>query len=62
MRDSNEVSPVERDLVIFLDPVLKLGKQAAAAVSKGNQMLALVRQSFVCLDSVMLPLLFKSLV
>ena len=57
-----DVSPVERDLGVFLDPVLKFRKQAAAAVSKGNQMLALVKRSFVCLDMVTLPLLFKSLV
>ena len=53
---------MERDLGVFLDPLLKFRKQAAAAASKGNQMLALIRRSFVCLDTVMLPLLFKSLV
>ena len=45
-----------------MDPVLKFRKQAAAAASKGNQMLALVKRSFACIDTVTLPLLYKSLV
>ena len=57
-----EVTPTERDLGIFVNLVLKFCKQAAAAASKGNQMLALVKRSFACIDSVTLPLLYKSLV
>ena len=57
-----EVTPTERDLGIFVDPVLKFRKQAAAAASKGNQMLALVKRSFACINNVTLPLLYKSLV
>ena len=56
-----EVIPTEKDLGIVLDLMLKFREQAAAAASKGNQMLALVR-SFICIDSVTLPLLFKTLV
>ena len=63
MRDTVlEASPAERDLGIFLDPALKFRKQAAAAASKGNQMLALVKRSFKNIDTVTLPLLYKSLV
>ena len=43
---SSSLSPAERDLGIFLDPALKFRKQVAAAASKGNQMLALVKRSF----------------
>ena len=57
-----EATPAEKDLGIVLDLMLKFREQAAAAASKGNQILALVRRSFVCIDSVTLPLLFKTLV
>ena len=53
---------IEKDLGIHLDSVLKFRKQAASAAAKGNQMLALVRRSFCCIDMVTLPLLYKSLV
>ena len=52
----------EKDLGIHLDSALKFRKQASSAAAKGNQMLALVRRSFFCIDAVTLPLLYKTLV
>ena len=52
----------EKDLGIIMDTELKFRKQAAAASAKGNQMLALLKRSFMCIDSSTLPLLYKALV
>ena len=53
---------VERDLGVKIDCVLKFRQQAAAAIAKANQVLAVIRRSFALLDETTLPLLFKSLV
>ena len=53
---------VERDLGVQVDCELKFREHTAAAVSKASQILAVIRRSFECIDSVTLPLLFKSLV
>ena len=52
-----EHTHAEKDLGIFLDDKLKFCKQAAAASSKGNQLLALIKQSFLSIDKLTLPLL-----
>ena len=52
----------EKDLGIYLDSELKFWKQAAAAAAKGNQLLALIKRFFLCIDVVTLPLLYKTLV
>ena len=52
----------EKDLGIVMDDELKFYQQTAAAIAKASQMLAVVRRSFVNLDEVTLPLLFKSVV
>ena len=52
----------ERDLGVIMEEDLKFRKQAAAAVSKASQILAVIRRSFAILDSTTLPLLFKTLV
>ena len=57
-----ESVPIEKDLGVHVDTDLKFRKQAASAAAKGNQMLALVRRSFGCIDRVTLPLLYKTLV
>lgn len=57
--DSTEV---ERDLGVHIDPLLKFRQQAAAAVAKATQVLAVIRRSFALIDEMTLPLLFKSLV
>lgn len=57
-----EQTAVERDLGIHVDCELKFRKQAAAAVSKASQILAVIRRSFARIDVETLPLLFKSLV
>ena len=57
----SEVSE-ERDLGVIIDEELKFRKHAATAVSKANQILGIIRRSFELLDSVTLPLLFKTLV
>ena len=53
---------LEKDLGIFMDSDLKFRKQAASAVAKASQILALIRRSFQAIDCVTLPLLFKTLV
>ena len=53
---------VERDLGVRIDSILKFREQAAAAVAKANQVLAVIRRSFALIDETTLPLLFKSLV
>ena len=52
----------EKDLGVFVDAELKFRKQAAAAVSKASQIMAVIRRSFILLDKFTLPLLFKMLV
>ena len=52
----------EKDLGVFVDAELKFRKQAAAAVSKASQIMAVIRRSFSLLDKFTLPLLFKTLV
>ena len=53
---------VEKDLGVQIDDSLKFREQAAAAVAKGFQILSVIRRSFLTLDRITLPLLFKSLV
>ena len=52
----------ERDLWVYVDNDLKFRKQAASAVAKASQVLALIRKSFRAINCDTLPLLFKSLV
>ena len=53
---------VERDLGVLIDTELKFREQAASAVAKASQILAVIRRSFQLLDRTTLPLLFKTLV
>ena len=63
MRDTVlQQTRTEKDLGVHLDHDLKFRKQASAAAAKGNQLLALIRRSFSCIDSTTLPLLYKTLV
>ena len=63
MREVNlEATDTERDLGLHIDTSLKFRKQAAAAASKANQILAVVKRSFELLDESTVPLLFKTLV
>ena len=57
-----EAVAAEKDLGIYVDSDLKFRRQAAAAVSKASQVLAIVSRSFQLIDRTTLPLLFKSLV
>ena len=57
-----DVSRLERDLGVQVDSLLKFRQQAAAAVAKANQVLAVIRRSFALINEETLPLLFKSLV
>ena len=59
---SLEETENERDLGIYVDTSLKFRKQAAAAVAKANQILAVIRRSFELIDECTLPLLYKALV
>ena len=55
-----EQTSLEKDLGIHMDSDLKFCKQAAAAAAKGNQLLALIKRSFLCINIVTLPLLYKN--
>ena len=57
-----EETESERDLGILVDTSLKFRRQAAAAVAKANQILAVIRRSFELIDELTLPLLYKTLV
>ena len=57
-----EQSTSEKDLGVHVDPLMKFRKQAALAVSKGNQVLALIRRSFQSIDAESLPILYKTFV
>ena len=52
----------ERDLGVHIDSTLKFRKQAASAVSKATQLLAVIRRSFAYLNEQTLTLLYKTLV
>ena len=52
----------EKDLGVTIDSELKFKQQAARAISKANQILAVIRRSFCRIDAITLPILFKSLV
>ena len=49
----------ENDLGVSLDSNLKFRKQAAIAASKGNQMLAQLRRSFLSMDRITLSLFLQ---
>ena len=57
-----EETAAEKDLGIYVDTDLKFRKQAATAVSKASQVMAVIRRSFQLLDKLTLPVLFKTLV
>ena len=53
---------LEKDLGVLVDKDLKFRRQAAAAANKANQILGVIKRTFVHLDLHMLPLLYKALV
>ena len=53
---------VEKDLGVHIDIDLKFRRHASTVVAKATQVLAVVRRSFVSLDTFTLPLLYKTLV
>ena len=53
---------VQHDLGILVDSDLKFREQAASAVSKATQILAVIWRSFQLPDRTTLPILFKTLV
>ena len=52
----------EKDLGIVIDKDLKFRQQAAIAIKKANMHLGIIKRSFLCLDELVMPMLFKSLV
>ena len=57
-----EDTAAERDLGVYVDAELKFRRQAAAAVSKASKVMAVMYRSFQLLNSLTLPILFKTLV
>ena len=55
-------SEVERDLGVLMDARLKFRQQAAAAVRKASQVMAVIRRSLNLLDRSTLPMLLEALV
>ena len=53
---------VECDLGVRIDDQLKFREQAAAAASRANRILGLIRHSFCHLDRTTLPILYKTIV
>ena len=53
---------VEKDLGLLVDDTLKFHKQTAAAVSRANRVLGLVRRAFIALDCQSLCLLYRTLI
>ncbi len=52
----------EKDLGVIVDDQLKFHNHTSAAVNKSNQILAIVKKSFMHLDMVTVPVLYKSTV
>jgi len=52
----------EKDLGVVIDDRLKFHTHTTGAVNKANQILAVIKKSFMHLDSVTVPLLYKSIV
>ena len=57
-----EETEAEKDLGVYMDPNLKFRRQAAAAVSKASQVLAVICRSFQLFDKSTTPVFFKTLV
>ena len=57
-----EEAGAEKDLGIYVDIDLKFSKQAAAAVSKTSQVMAVIRHSYQVLYKLTVPILCKTLV
>ena len=60
--ESLAATETERDLGVLVDESLKFRRQAAAAMAKANQILAVIRLSFEPIDESTLPPLYKALV
>ena len=53
---------VEKDLGVNVDSDLRFSKHVSIQVQKANRLLSLIRRGFPSLDSVSLPLLYKSII
>ena len=68
MQDVNGISyplqavEIEKDLGVWMDNKLKFSDHVEDAVSKGNQILGLIRRSFTYLDIPLLKQLYTTLV
>ncbi len=49
----------EKDLGVLIDDKQKFHRHVSAAVSKANQILGIVKRTFVTLDEELLPLVYK---
>jgi len=52
----------EKDLGVLLDNELKFHQHTASIVVKANRLLAIINKSFINIDTITFPLLYKSLV
>ena len=56
------VTEAEWDLDVIVDEYLEFRRQAAAAVARANQILAVIKHSFELIDETTLPRLYKAIV
>jgi len=57
-----QITPVEKDLQLFVDDALKFRDHVSYAVNKASRLLGLIRLTFSCIDEETLPRLFTTLV
>ena len=57
-----QTNPVENDLGVFVDDILKFRDQVSYAVNTASRLLELIRLTFSFIDEETLPMLFTTLV
>ena len=57
-----QTTPVENDLVVFVDDILKFCNHVCYAVNKASRLLGLIRLTFSCIDEKTLLRLFTTII